>query len=84
MTKNWRNIERLEQFRKFPNSRVALKNAYTTQNVKRSKSIWSGEVSQTGHVAASLTSPLVHDLGGKNLLEKESYKIISLIDFPGH
>ena len=24
------------------------------------------------------------DLGGKNLLEKESYKTLSLIDFPGH
>ena len=24
------------------------------------------------------------DLGGKDLLEKESYKILSLIDFPGH
>tara|TARA_B100001105_G_scaffold246433_1_gene230122 strand:+ start:99 stop:626 length:528 start_codon:yes stop_codon:yes gene_type:complete len=24
------------------------------------------------------------DLNGKNLLEKESYKVLSLIDFPGH
>ena len=24
------------------------------------------------------------DLGGKDLLEKESYKTLSLIDFPGH
>ena len=26
----------------------------------------------------------IFDLNGKNLLEKESYKVLSLIDFPGH